>query len=124
MLAKNEKKSMDEYIEKLFKETKIKQEIVQSKEYEDWLTAFIDKYEIITDWEDLYLYNKPDDFSEDDVKNIFLLSSYWDYKDTSSHKNAWFDDAQMNININGKEYLFERVAGLGCYVHTISQIKE
>jgi hypothetical protein len=120
------------HFQKAIKEQESKYKYVKSKEYEDWLVAFLNKHKQVSDFEDLYLYDKPEGFTDDDIEKINLLHYFWDVIDNTTKESDIpnFDDLfiiepdkTIKINIQGHEYNFERNAGCGCYVYSIGEIK-
>lgn len=106
---------------------------METEEYENWLVDFLDNHKILSDFEDSYLYNRPDYITDIDMNNINSLSDFWDYKNPykeieSCDESNILDftilpDMIITIKMKDKEYEFERIAGCGCYVYTI-EVKE
>ena len=106
---------------------------VETEEYENWLVSFLDTHKFLSDFEDDYIYNKPDYITDADMNNINSLSDFWDYKNSNKEIERCDEsnildftilpDITIIIKMQNKEYEFERIAGCGCYVYTI-EVKE
>lgn len=119
---------MTNLINKL-KEIEQKSKYVQTSQYEDWLYDFLEKHHIADDWEDRYLYNKPEDISDADIENIFLLHYYWEHMrdkystpEPEECQDIFADiegEHKFKFQLRDLNCLFTRIAGCGCYEHTI-----
>lgn len=141
MIGRELTEEQNNELNQLIEETKKKIELwnqrrayVETEEYKNWLVGFLDNHKFLSDFEDNYLYNKPNYITDIDMNNINSLSTFWDYKnpykEIESCEEFEFDrmftilpDETITIEMQGNEYEFERIAGCGCYVYTI-EIKE
>lgn len=109
---------------------------VQSIEYENWIIEFLERQNFICDDEDLYLYSRPENMTDADIKNACMLSYYWDYiiveelNKTESSDTSWDVESLLKIEpdkeeivtIRDKKYKFSRIAGCGTYIYALKTI--
>ena len=125
----------DEMIEEfrmMFVEMENKRVHVESDEYENWLYDYILKHKAFDDFEDTYLYGKPDGVSDEDVENIYLISYYWDYMRNQYGKpepkccqefGTVEGEYKFVFPLKGLKCRFVRYAGCGCYVHMMNLVE-